>query len=1061
MNTIWNGQGNAQYQALAASAGSGKTYALTHRIIGLLAHQVPPERIVGLTFSRKSAGEILDDTLKYLCEGASDPAAASRHAEQAFCEASCGDFRRLLRTVVDALPRLRLQTLDSFSVGMLRAFALELGLSGELQIIDGNDVVVKTIQDRLLRQMVLAEERDASLASGFLHDFKEATAGRPSKGVRQAIGDFIRSYHGLLARFPKSEAWGRRERIWPTGFPFAPVADPQALAGEWRAALAGNDSLPASLSGFVDKALAARPGSSTEYGVLGDRLFPQVAALRAGEPVEFKAGSKMVVIDGRCGQLLGELLGHVVAADVEVALRRTAGIHKLMLAYERAYDGEVRRRGRMSFADLQTVLDPDYGDGERALRFQDICFRLDGRFDHWLLDEFQDTSDAQWRILAGLIEEVVSDPSGTRSLFYVGDVKQAIYQWREGNPRLFGQVAARYRERLEVGGLHVCYRQSQSVIAAVNTVFGTLAASGFSGLPADATERWRQIWETHQARPAAPPGYCALQEVGKAVDDEAKPELVEVARLVNAIQPTQRGLSTAVLVRGNAFGKQVADYLRSQCPGVEVALEGRSTLCDSVAVTVVLSLLRVAAHPGDGLAWRHVELSPLGLVLRQRRIERWRLPQLLAGQVHEEGFRGAVRHWGELLLGQLPAAAAFDRQRLAGLAETAAAYDALGDPDLSRFVAYVEAYSGRENSRQSAVRVMTCHQAKGLGFDLVILPDLIGHGSIQKAATGGLFALTHSRPDWVLKRPARETRLALPEIDQAWSQADADACFEELCVLYVAMTRAKLAMYMIVPPAPKTSTAIYCSTLLRDMLTGEPGPPGGDLLWQTGEPDWFAGAVGTSEAPPPALRDLPVDFAEQAASGRLRRITPSAETEAQVPAAWFFTPGRNDALVVGNAVHEIMEQVGWLDDSDPAAALAAWLAAHPRLPSQARAEIERHLGTAFAAPPVRAVFTRPREGAVELWRERPFEAMLDGGWVSGVFDRVVVVRNAPGAVERATIVDFKTDSVADPEAVGERCLHHRPQLELYRRVLARILGVQPARIDLQLIFTAVGQVRQV
>ena len=67
------------------------------------------------------------------------------------------------------------------------------------------------------------------------------------------------------------------------------------------------------------------------------------------------------------------------------------------------------------------------------LAFVPVDYRLDGHFDHWLLDEFQDTSDLQWQVLANLIDEVLQDTSGKRSFFYVGDVKQAIYGWRAGN----------------------------------------------------------------------------------------------------------------------------------------------------------------------------------------------------------------------------------------------------------------------------------------------------------------------------------------------------------------------------------------------------------------------------------------------------------------------------------------------------------------------------------------------------------------------------------------------------------------------------------------------------
>ena len=93
---------------ILASAGSGKTYALTNRFVSLLAAGAPPERIVALTFTRKAAGEFFDEILHKLGRAARDPAFAARLAadiEQPTL--GCADFLRLLRGVVDAMPRSR------------------------------------------------------------------------------------------------------------------------------------------------------------------------------------------------------------------------------------------------------------------------------------------------------------------------------------------------------------------------------------------------------------------------------------------------------------------------------------------------------------------------------------------------------------------------------------------------------------------------------------------------------------------------------------------------------------------------------------------------------------------------------------------------------------------------------------------------------------------------------------------------------------------------------------------------------------------------------------------
>ena len=106
----------------------------------------------------------------------------------------------------------------------------------------------------------------------------------------------------------------------------------------------------------------------------------------------------------------------------------------------------------LSFNDAQYLLTANKSAGSglvitRDVDAQDrlyIDYRLDCQLDHWLLDEFQDTSDLQWAVLHNLLDEILQDDSGRRSLFYVGDVKQSIYRWRGGNPRLFGAILDHY-----------------------------------------------------------------------------------------------------------------------------------------------------------------------------------------------------------------------------------------------------------------------------------------------------------------------------------------------------------------------------------------------------------------------------------------------------------------------------------------------------------------------------------------------------------------------------------------------------------------------------------------
>src|SRR5687767_5187196 len=165
---------------ILASAGSGKTYALTNRFVALLAAGAAPERIVALTFTRKAAGEFFDEILNKLGRAA---------REDVFAEQLAGaigapflrpaDFRKMLRAVVDAMPRLRLGTLDGFFARIARAFPLELGLTGDFELLEEN--TARFERRRVLERMFARAGEISAAQHDFIEAFKRATFGTEEK----------------------------------------------------------------------------------------------------------------------------------------------------------------------------------------------------------------------------------------------------------------------------------------------------------------------------------------------------------------------------------------------------------------------------------------------------------------------------------------------------------------------------------------------------------------------------------------------------------------------------------------------------------------------------------------------------------------------------------------------------------------------------------------------------------------------------------------------------------------------------------------------------------------
>ncbi len=129
--------------------------------------------------------------------------------------------------------------------------------------------------------------------------------------------------------------------------------------------------------------------------------------------------------------------------------------------------------------------------------------------------------------------------------------------------------------------------------------------------------------------------------------------------------------------------------------------------------------------------------------------------------------------------------------------------------------------------------------------------------------------------------------------------------------------------------------------------------------------------------------------------------------------------------------------------------------------SSAPAEIKQRAAAQFrqsmASGEVRQVLSRP-EGDVSLWREKHFEIVLEDQWITGVFDRVTIVRGPDGRPLRATILDFKSNEVADDAELAGLTEHYRPQLRLYGKALARMLRIDPSQVTLRLLFTYSGKV---
>jgi len=1042
-----------RHTMILASAGSGKTFALTNRYVALLALGAPPERIVALTFTRKAAGEFFDEILTKLAAAAGDDTRARRLADEIGQPAlGRGHFLALLRSVVDAMPRLSLGTLDGFFARIVRSFPLELGLGGEFEIIQEHTALRE--RRRVLRSLFTAAGEPDAAQREFIEAFKRATFGVEEKQLSRRLDAFLDENAEIYLAAPGEELWGNAARIWPDGCAWLDAeGGREGAVKALRSALPWeilNDRQKARVAAFFLELPEWNPGAPLPSAVA--YLLKNVFAVWddvLGRRGEFTLERRKVRLTPPLAQALEAVAAGIVGAEVRRRLEMTQGLYRLLRGYERVYHDAVRRGGRLTFADVQRLLLPGAGgprlvsgstseetDEERRLA---IDWRLDARFDHWLLDEFQDTSFGQWSVLRNLIDEVVQDPEQRRSFFYVGDVKQAIYSWREGDSRLFREIFEHYTRAqpgaIEERQLNQSWRSGPAVIGMVNRVFGDRQALA-QVVPEATAAAWTREWQAHTTALADLDGVAILRH---AVDEDGR--FAETLAILRETDALNRGLTVAVLVQKNDTGARLADYLRRE-GGLPAVAESDLNVCtDNPLGAALLALVRAAAYPGDTLAAEHVGMTPLGAVLLEQGVGSAdaRTKRLLA-ELHEGGFAATLERWVRALEPRLDPGDVFSRVRGRQLIDAAHRFDEGGSRDVAEFLEFAERHAVRDADTAAVVRVLTVHKAKGLGFDLVILPDLQGKSlgerrrglAVQKAADRSV--------SWILDLPNQLFAERDPVLGAYLTDASVDSAYESLCLLYVAMTRAKRAMYVVTEPVGESVSRNFPQLLLQTL--GE--------TYEEGNPRWYEplNPKTAEETGPAALRPLPED---EPSRPRLPARTPSGTETSSIEGPVVFALAEQGGKEHGNAIHALLAAVEWWPVG-PAGKGAGpeWGAADAGAQSEARACLDSvELAVVFRRP--------PQVARVEVWRERSFEVVLDGAWITGVFDRVVIERAEDGRAVRAAVWDFKTDRVGDRSGAERAAGRYAGQIDLYRRVAARLTGLPMAAVDAALVFTCLGQ----
>lgn len=990
-----------------ASAGSGKTYQLGNRIIGFIAMGIDPATIVALTFTRKAAGEFTDAVLsKIAAAGLDERKAEAIRADLAKSGRVLGDvdFIQILESFVRALPHMTLGTMDGFFTKIVKAFPHELGISsGTFQLIEGAQA--ETMQENLL-QSILQNELSAEESQAFFEAFRKSLMGRESFTIRSRLSDYTALWHKEWRNGADALAWG----------PDA-LADGGTVQNWNQQRLQFQEKLleAADTISFTHGSqrkswttLCENLGShSTGSGVIGKGgtlLGKIIDAIEQGasESITVKL-YKDFTIPFEVVQVLSDCLLCAAKAEMANACESTQAVRDVIALYDDVCQRRLRQKGLFRFDDVKVLMGSWSRQEDQRLMREALDFRLHSQYGHWLLDEFQDTSRTDWAGLFPLIDEAATDEEG--SLFIVGDKKQAIYGWRGGDVRLFDEIRDRYQDRFVIETMPESYRSASEVLDLVNRVCGN--QSTIARMYPTAATRWE--WQDHTAAQVDLRGHARVETVDCKDEDDAR--LIRMAALMREIGIGTKSLSCGVLVRTNQEMLDVADFLREE--GFRVIEDGiRKPAQDNPLGVALHQFLRWLADPADSFAAETLAMSPLWpLLLSLHTDDPWSHAHQLA---HELGFAGLTErlihpHWDQL--------SAFGKNRALDVIQALRVIDQSPGASAKSAAECLDKLTVSQSPGAAHIQVMTIHKAKGLGFDVVFLP-LISQENIPNA---GNFDIARSE-HWICKTPPQWVRQLLPPLRHAEHEWTAQQQYEAMCLLYVALTRAKRGLYVLLDrKAPKDENNSF-SAWITDSCPGDV-----EVIFESGSMDCYA-SIKTREVPLQTTRPSlgPAILRQRAATASHRSSLPNRSKQ---------------ALKYGIEIHALMEKISWLDDAD-----AAELSSYPQ-----------SLQKALEQADVAALLKKNKRN-IELLREVPIEGQFDGQWLRGVMDRLHLHRDADNKLICIDIIDYKTDQDDDQTALQVR---HAKQFHAYRALCAKAFHIPQESIRCYLIATHGGSVIEI
>ena len=845
-----------------APAGSGKTGLLSQRFLCLLSLVEHPEEVVAITFTRKAAAEMKHRILEALqaahAQPPPDPENPFAYRTWQLSQAALQRDNVQKWHILANPGRLRILTIDAFCANLTRQLPLLSGLGGRFSVTEDNweqyqlaaraaleegqkqgkwSPAIAALLDHLDNYFSSAETLLANMLSRRDQWLRHVGITHPDSRqlleyvLQQVIIEGLTDVAQQLSEAEKEEIW--------------------SLAG-----FAGDNLRQTAPSSPLTNCYAEQPFPAIEienqnaWLAIADLLLTSTGTWRkrldkrSGFPPASQGKSKedkqrFKEMKARITALLQSFSDRTALLSSIQQLRNLPPAHytdeqwhileallKLLPMAVAQLKIQFQELGKVDFSEIAMRAETALGEPEEPT---DLALKLDYQIRHLLVDEFQDTSHGQFRLLERLTAGW--DGMDGRSLFLVGDPMQSIYRFREAEVGLFLQARQQGIGMIQLTPLtlSVNFRSQATMVNWINQAFVTILPD-----EEDITAGAVSFNPSHPFQPAIKSPAVTIHPFQQ---DDRQSEAQEVVALASAAMAQKNPGKIAILVRSRPHLEAILpalDQAGLRYQGIDI-----ESLAKSMAIQDLLSLTRALTAPADNIAWLALLRAPwCGLSLTDlhtivhisgtKSATMWEkinheslLPQLSHdGQHHLQRiqtvlmealtqyrrvntFPGSttLRFWVEHTWQSLGGPATLQRPEdllnvqsyFALLAKTEQGGTI---PDYPSFAEKVsKLYAGLDEEATENLLIMTIHKAKGLEFDTVILPGL---GRTTRPEEKTLLAWME-HPKGLLLAPIKRTDQEQDDPIHAYIRhlESRKSTFEAGRLLYVAATRARTQLHLL------------------------------------------------------------------------------------------------------------------------------------------------------------------------------------------------------------------------------------------------------------------------